>query len=73
MYVDNRPQLCALFCVCVSFLSLLLLVSLCLVNVMFLLSKHVLLFFLLTMVERIDIFICIYSLSYEKAVFVIPG
>lgn len=74
MYVDNCPQLCALFCVCVSFLSLLLLVSLCLVNVIFLLSKHVFFFFFLqTMVERIHIFICIYSLSYEKAVFVIPG
>lgn len=45
MYVDNRPQLCALFCVCVSFLSLLLLASLCLVNVIFLPSKHVCLFF----------------------------
>lgn len=30
-------------------------------------------FLLQTVVGRIHIFICIYSLSYEKAVFVIPG
>lgn len=41
MHVENRPpQLCGLLCVCVPFLSLLLMVSLCLATVIFLRSKH---------------------------------